>query len=321
MPGHSAANFKNEGGLVWAKMHSGQTLGALSKKPYAVVTDSSSDVPINYAKKHGINIVPLYIHYNGNEYKDGVDINSEKIYSLQKEKKAIFMSSSPSPKDFVDVYSNLLKEYEKIISIHISSKLSAVIKSARIAAELLNAAGRIIVFDSLSGTMGTGFMAIAAAKAAYKGVAFEKMIYSLEFLKKNIMLYGTINTLRYLKASGRVPAIAWIATAAFRIKPLLKIRNGIVEMFGIMITRWASLAVINAMVINRFRKEKWVLVSVIHSLSKLEAKKIMKKLQASLNCVEAMIVDCTPVVGAHTGPGLIGIIISRLDRDTAQLFI
>ena len=147
---------------------SSQPVKNLEKKPYAVVTDSASDVPKDYAQNHNINIIPLYIHYNGLEFKDGLDIQSEKIYSLQKEKKAIFMSSSPSPKDFVDLYTELLEKYERIISIHLSSKLSAVIKSARIAAELLKADKRIKVFDSLSGTMGAGFMAIAAAKAACK---------------------------------------------------------------------------------------------------------------------------------------------------------
>ncbi len=291
------------------------------QKPYAVVTDSASDIPKDYAQKYNINIVPLYIHYNGLEFKDGLDIQSEKIYSLQKEKKAIFMSSSPSPKDFVEIYSLLLEKYERIISIHLSAKLSAVTKSARIAVELLKAEKRITVYDSLSGTMGTGFMAIAAAQAAFKGVTFEKMLESLEFLRDNTMLFGTINTLRYLKRSGRAPAVAWIVTAAFRIKPLLGIKNGVVEMIGMTVTRWASLAAITGMVIRRFKKEKWVLVSIIHSLSKNEAIKIMKKLQSNLNCVESIIVDCTPVVGAHTGPGLIGIIISRLDRQTAELFI
>jgi DegV family protein with EDD domain len=300
---------------------SSQPVKDYAKKPYAVVTDSASDVPKDYAQKHNINIVPLYIHYKGLEFRDGLDIQSGKIYSLQKEKKTIFMTSSPSPKDFVYIYTKLLEKYERIISIHLSSKLSAVIKSAIIAAELLKAEKRITVFDSLSGTMGTGFMAITAAKAAGKEVSFEKMTVSLQFLKENIMLFGTMNTLRYLKSSGRAPVIAWIVTAAFRIKPLLGIKNGVVEMIGITVTRWASLAAITGMVIRRFRREKWVLVSVVHTLSKTEAIKIMKKLQGSLNCVESMIVDCTPVVGAHTGPGLIGIIITRLDRQTAELFI
>jgi len=261
MPGRKSV-FNKSGQLLDSA--SSQPVKGFVKEPYAVVTDSASDIPKDYLKKHNIYVVPLYIHYNGMEFKDGLDIKSEKIYSLQKEKKAIFMSSSPSPKDFVDIYTQLLEKYERIISIHLSSKLSAVIKSARIAAELLNAEKRITVFDSLSGTMGTGFMAVTAAKAAFKGISFKKMMESLELLRDNMMLFGTINTLRYLKSSGRAPAIAWIVTAAFRIKPLLGIKNGVVEMIGITVTRWASLAVITGMVINRFRKEKWVLVSVVH---------------------------------------------------------
>jgi DegV family protein with EDD domain len=290
-------------------------------KRIAIVTDSASDVSKECAQADSILVVPLYIHYNGLEFKDGIDIQSEKIYSMQKEKKAIFMSSSPSPKDFIDVYEKLLKTYDVIISIHISSRLSAVIKSAKIAADLLKAEERLIVFDSFSGTMGTGFMAMAAARAVNKGYDLEQVMRILLFLKENMKLYGTIDTLKYLRRSGRVPAIAWITASALRIKPLLGIKNGVVEMIGITVTRWASVAGITKRVIRTFKKERWVAVAVIHSLSGIEAKKVMKKIQANLNCVSAMIVDCTPVVGAHTGPGLIGIIISKLDRQIAELFI
>ena len=286
-----------------------------------VVTDSASDIPIEYSRSNGINVVPLYIIYNGREFRDGIDIRSEKIYTLQKEKGAIFTSSTPSPKDFTDLYNELLDKYQNIISIHISSRLSAVIKSARIAADLLKAEKQITVYDSLSGTMGTGFMAIAASKAIKKGLSIDEVLDILGFLKDNIMLYGTIDTLKYLRLSGRVPAAARLATAVFRIKPLLGIKNGVVEMIGLTVTRWGSINEITRRAIKRFKKEKWVVVSVIHSLSKIEAEKVMGRLKESLNCVEALIVDCTPVVGAHTGPGLIGIIISRLDKRTAEVFI
>jgi DegV family protein with EDD domain len=287
----------------------------------AVVTDSASDIPKDLSELYNINVVPLYIHYNGQEYKDGININSEKIYSLQKEEKALFMSASPSPKDFIDVYEKLLKDYQMIISIHLSSKLSAVIKSAKIAVDLLKEKERIIIFDSLSGTMGTGFMAIAAARAVEKNYKFEKILKILEFLRDNTMLYGTIDTLKYLRRSGRVPALAQIATAALRIKPLLGIKNGVVEMIGLSVTRWGSLNEITRRAIRYFKKEKWVSIALIHTLSKTEAKKVMKRLQVALNCVQSFVVDCTPVVGAHTGPGLIGIIICDLERDIAELFI
>ena len=291
------------------------------KKELVVVTDSASDVPKEYAKKLNISIVPLYIFYNGNEYRDGIDINSEQIYSLQKEKKAIFTSSSPSPYDFIKVYKRLLEKYNTIISIHLSSKLSAVIKSANIAKDLLKAGKRILIFDSLSATMGTGFMSIVAAKAIAEKYSLEKIKSILKFIRKNIRLYGTIDTLKYLRRSGRVPAVASTITSALKIKPILGISDGIVGMWGIAITRWGSLIEITKRAIGDFRNEKWVVVAIIHSLALDESKKIMKKIQASLNCVDSIITECTPVVGAHTGPGLVGIIISKVNRDIAELFI
>jgi DegV family protein with EDD domain len=290
-------------------------------KEFAIVTDSASDISKEFAEKYDIKVIPIYIHYNGNEFKDGIDISSNEIYRLQKVKKAIFTSSSPSPHDFVQVYDKLLNRYKKIFSIHISSKLSAVIKSARIARELLKAEKRIKIFDSLSGAMGTGFMVLTAAKAALKKNSYEKILSLLDFLRDNIRLYGTIDTLKYLRRSGRVPAIANFISRILKIKPLLGIKNGVVEMIGIAVTRYGSLVEITRRVIKDFRKEKWVLVSIIHTLSLKESERIMKKIQSSLRCVDTMITECTSVIGAHTGPGLIGIIVSRLNRDIADLFI
>jgi DegV family protein with EDD domain len=290
-------------------------------KEYAIVTDSASDISKEFAEKYTITVIPIYIHYNGNEFKDGINISSNEIYNLQKLKKAIFTSSSPSPQDFVQVYEKLLKKYKKIFSIHISSKLSAVIKSARIARELLKAEKRIKIFDSLSGAMGTGFMVLVTAKAVLKKYSYEKILAILDFLKDNIRLYGTIDTLKYLRRSGRVPAIANFISRILKIKPLLGITNGVVEMIGIAVTRYGSLVEITKRVIKDFKKEKWVLVSIIHTLSLKESERIMRKIKSSLRCVDTMIMECTPVIGAHTGPGLIGIIVSKLNRNIADLFI
>ncbi len=290
-------------------------------KGYALVTDSASDISREIAEIYNINVIPIYIHYNGKEFRDGIDISSNQIYTLQKKKKAIFTSSSPSPQDFALVYKKLLEKYEKIFSIHISSKLSAVVKSAKIARDLLEAEDKIEIFDSLSGAMGTGFMVLTAAKAIARGYSCKKIMRMLRFLRKNVKLYGTIDTLKYLRRSGRVPAIASIISSILKIKPLLGIRNGLVEMIGVAITRYGSVLEITRRVMRDFKKERWVIVSIIHTLSPGVSEKIMSKIQSSLNCVHTMLTECTPVIGAHTGPGLIGIIVSKLDREIADLFI
>jgi len=222
---------------------------------------------------------------------------------------------------FLQVYEKLLKDHKRIISIHISSNLSAVIKSAIIARDLLDSEGRIKVFDSLSGTMGTGFMVLAAAKAVHKRYSFEKIMDILNFLKRNTKLYGTIDTLKYLRRSGRVPAIANFISRLLAIKPILGITDGVVGMIGISVSRRGSVWSITRKAIKDFKNGQWVAVSVIHTLGLEESRRIMKNLQKNLNVVYSVINKCTPAVGAHTGPGLIGIIISRLNRETAELFI
>jgi len=288
---------------------------------FAIVTDSASDITKEIALKYNISIVPIYIHLNGKEFRDGIDIDSIRIYELQQKEKAVFSTSSPSPHDFVEVYKRLLKKHKKIFSIHISSNLSAVMKSALIARDLLDAKGKIEIFDSRSGTMGTGFMVIAVARALAKGYSSGKILRILSFLRKNIRLYGTIDTLKYLRRSGRVPAIANFASRLLMIKPMLGINNGVVGMIGISFTRYGSLREITRRVTRDFRKERWVMVSIIHTLGFDESRKILKRLQGPLNIVYSMITKCTPAVGAHTGPGLIGIIVSKLDREIADLFV
>ncbi|MBA7517099.1 DegV domain-containing protein [subsurface metagenome] len=288
---------------------------------FAIVTDSASDITREIALKYNISIVPIYIHLDGKEFRDGIDIDSNRIYELQQKEKAIFSTSAPSPHDFIEVYKRLLKKHKKIFSIHISSNLSAVIKSALIARDLLDAGERIEIFDSLSGTMGTGLMVIAAARAAGKGYSFQKILRILSFLRENIRLYGTIDTLKYLRRSGRVPAITSFISRLLLIKLLLGINNGVVGMIGISFTRYGSLLEITRRVIRDFRKERWVMVSVIHTLGFGQSREILKKLQVPLNIVYSTVTKCTPAVGAHTGPGLIGIIVSKLDREIADLFV
>jgi len=299
--------------------------GSLGKQEdyndFAVVTDSASDITNDIAKELGISIIPLYIHHDGKEFKDGIDIDSNEIYRLQKEERVIFSTSSPSPHNFIEVYEKLLKKHKRIISIHISSNLSAVIKSAYIARDLLDAGERVEVFDSLSGTIGTGFMALAAAKAIRKEYSFEKILDILDFLRNNMRLYGTIDTLKYLRSSGRVPVIASLFSRILAIKPMLEINNGVVRMKGISITRYCSLREITRRVVRDFKMERWVLVSVIHTLGLEESRKIHANLKRHLNIVYSEINKCTPAVGAHTGPGLIGIIVSKLNREIANLFI
>ncbi len=305
-----------------AKMGQRSILGSKKDlKKVALVTDSASDITGDIAREFNISIIPIYIHYNGKEFKDGINIECDDVYRLQKEKKVVFSTSSPSPHDFVSTYEKFLKEYHKIISIHISANLSAVMKSALIARNLLKEEKRIEIFDSRSGTMGTGFMVLAAAKAVRKGYSFKKIMEILSYLRDNVRLYATIDTLKYLNRSGRVPAIASFASKLLTIKPLLGINNGKVGMIGVAVTRFGSLREITRRVLKDFKEERWVMVSVIHTMGEDESRKIISVLQKSLNTVYSLVNKCTPAIGAHTGSGLIGIIVTRLNREIAELFI
>jgi len=286
---------------------------------FAVVTDSASDIPIEFREKYRIAVIPFYVGQGWQEYRDGIDINSEQIYRMQRDKGSIFRSSAPSPRDFYQVYQQLLNHYPHVLSIHISSRLSALINSAHTARKLLQAASRITIYDSMAATMGCGLMAMIAAKASLQGYTLDKTLAFLNYIKANINLYGTLDTLKFLSISGRVPAAASHISSWLHLKPLLGIKQGKVAMTGLAITRKGSLKAITSKVIRNFEHEQWVSISLIHSLSGQEAEIIKNILISRLNCTLATISQCTPVIGAHTGPGLMGIIACRLNQDVHKI--
>jgi len=144
-----------------------------------IVTDSTADLPPKVAQELKITIVPLYVHFGTEAYRDGVDLSIEEFYRKLASSKTLPTTSTPSPEAFAEVYNKLAEESDEIISIHISSKLSATYNVALLGRDMVKRGCRVEIMDSLSTSMGLGLLAISAAKEAQIGTNLEQIIAML----------------------------------------------------------------------------------------------------------------------------------------------
>lgn len=275
----------------------------------AIVTDSSADIPDELIKKYDIKIVPLYIHARGKEFRDKIDITNNEIYELLYQDVEV-KTSSPSPRDFLDIYKDLLENQgvNTIYSIHLNSKLSNTIDSARIAKSNLPNA-EIEVFDSRTVTISTGLIVLEAAKLLARGEEKQKIKDALKILTGKSSFYATVGNFEYIFRGGRVGGLKRFLNMGLKVKPVFIIEDGKVKLIKITRTRKGSLE----SMIQEFRKiysNKGKVIVAIFYGNDLEAVQFMNqqlKSDKSLDMGEIIFTEITPVIGTHSGPTVIGL--------------
>ena len=278
-------------------------------KNIGLVADSVCDLPKEIIEKFDIHIVPIYIKFGDVIYRDGIDITPNDVYHKLKDNGLLASTSSPSPGDFHQVFQKIADKFETILTITISSKLTAVFQNACIARTLFPKKD-IRVFDSGLASIAEGFLIMEVAKAIKKGLKIDEIVVLLEKIKEKIKIFATVDVLKYLYRSGRVPALKALLGSTLKIKPILTIQNGEVKLLAKIVSRAASINYLCKQVIDLFKNQVPVRIAIIHALCEDVAQDIKKRLEKSINCFETMVTEVTPVIGAYVGPGLIGIIAS-----------
>lgn len=190
----------------------------------AIVTDSLADIPEEFVKAYGIFVVPLTINIDGISYKDCVDITKEEFYKLLKEGK-LPTTSQANPIEFVDVFKDLLKSYDNIISILLSSKLSGTFQSAVIAKNMVDTS-RIEVVDSKNFSLGNGFIVIEAAKMARNGFSKVDILNKIHDMIPKMRYIMSFDSLDYLYRGGRLQKTQAFLGNILNIKPILMNDDG-----------------------------------------------------------------------------------------------
>ncbi len=267
-----------------------------------IVTDSTADIPSHLLGSLKIAMVPALLIVDGQTYVDGVDLTREEFYRRLPSFNSPPTTASPSPIKFKEAYERLLTSgIENVLSIHISSKLSGIINAAHQAAQEFG--DRVKIFDSQQLSLGLGYQAIEAAVAALNGMSIEDVFERTLEIKKNVRLLALINSLEYLRRSGRVNWLQASMSELLQIKMLLTIKDGLVESFGRARTFGHALDAL------RREARSWAPMSqltVMHSGIFERAYELAEELSA-LSSSPPMKVNVTTVIGAHVGPGSLGI--------------
>lgn len=277
-------------------------------KKIAIITDTDSSLPEETADRHGIRQVPITIHFGDESFTTGVDIDDARVFEEINRRNCLPTTSAPSPSAFALAYETaLLGGADAIVCICVSSKMSATYNSAVSACE--NFPGRNIrVIDSMSLSMGQGFMALAAAEAAQAGANLDEVAERAIETGQQVHLFAVLSTLKYLAMSGRVGKLVAGMADTLSIKPVLTIRDGKLDLLERIRTRKKAVgrmidltqAALDGKTIRR--------AAIIHVNDAAGAGELQEKLCAALPCpVEMITAPFTPGLSVHAGDGVVGV--------------
>jgi DegV family protein with EDD domain len=270
----------------------------------AIVTDSAANLPPALVSEHGIDVVPMYLKFGDSEYRDGIDLPRGEFYARLEGEQVPVSTAAPSAGDFREAFRRALIDAEGVVCVTVASFVSVSYESARIAAGEFE--GAVHVVDSRSASMGEGFAALEAARLAATGATTPEVAARAEDVARRTQLVATINTFEYLRRSGRVHALLAYAGTALNIKPVFALRGGKIEQLGRPRSR--SRALERVVAETRPLAARGPLhCAIAHAAVPDEAESLLTRLRAEVDSAEIHMTEFTPLMGAHTGPGVIAI--------------
>jgi fatty acid kinase fatty acid binding subunit len=267
-----------------------------------IVTDSTCDLPAETISRYGIWVIPLYIHVGRESYLDGVDITREEFYSRLPSFHTHPTTAVPSPEKFQAVYNTLADDgASEVISIHVSSSLSAVYNVAQIAAQD-KVSVKVIVYDSRQLSLGTGFLVEKAARLAELGLTANEIIPQLDEQIKRTYVFAALDTMEYLRRSGRVNRIVASLGSLLQIKPIMKMYDGVTSAERVRTSSHAMDRMVRLLSdIGEIER-----LAIVHSGVQKRMAEFRQKTSNLLPLDDVFTVNITPVIGSHTGPGVLG---------------
>jgi DegV family protein with EDD domain len=272
-----------------------------------IVTDSTAYLQETTVRKHDIRVVPLYVHFGEEAFKEGVDMSNEEFYARLKEAPTLPTTSQPSAGEFHEVFQELVNDGHEVVALTISSKLSGTWNSAMAAKEMLPEAG-IGVIDSQSTSVGLRMMVDAAVEAAAAGATRQEIVEQIEDISKRMHILFVVDTLEYLAKGGRIGNAKAFLGTILKVKPILVLQDGAIEpLEQVRSTRKAQARMLDLIEEDLGSQSPHAKVGVINALVPTEAEKLAQQLAGRLGCTQPMVDDLGPVIGTHTGPGVTGV--------------
>ena len=271
-----------------------------------IVTDSSADLPVQLVQELGITVVPLYLRFGEEVYRDRVDISEDEFYQRLLHDPIHPATIQPTPQDFVDVYQKLSKEADGIVSIHLSSKLSGTCNSALQGKELIEKGCPIEVVDSQTLTMGLGLISIVAATAAKAGKGLPEVLAEVRQAIPNIHLLGLLDTLEYVYRGGRIGKATQLLGSILNLKPLLGLQDGEVVPAGRARTRSKGMDRLFDFVKDAVNIED---LAVVYNTTPDEAQSLAERIGSVFAKEKIRIARVGLMLGVHMGPGALVVVL------------
>ncbi len=273
--------------------------------PIKIVTDSTCDLPSDVIAAYNIAIVPLYINVDGKSYLDGVELSREEFYARLPQYKTPPTTSAPGPGMFSRVYEQLAASgATEILSIHISSALSNVANVAQLAAQATESIA-VQVWDAGQITLGTGLQVLAAAKAIAQGNRMSEIVSMLQDMGRRTHSFAALDTLEFLRRSGRLTRLQASLGSVLQIKPLLKMYDGNVSMERVRTSRRA----VERLIELASELAPLESIALVHTHAIERSNALSQRIKQAFP-IETLPFseEVTPVIGTHVGPGGVGLV-------------
>jgi len=271
-----------------------------------IVTDSVADLPPQVAKELGITVIPLNVRFDTEVYRDGIDLTAEQFYQKLRQSKILPVTSVPSPLSFAEAYDKLSEETDEILAIILSSRLSGTYDVALQSIGLMKRKCRVEVIDSHSAIMAEGFTVITAARAAQAGSSLDEVMDIARRNIKRVDFRAAFDTLEYLRRGGRIGAAQALLGSMLKINPIITIKDGVVEPAGRTRSRAKAIDQLYDFAKSYANIEE---IAVEDTACPEEAEALAQRLDSIFPKERIYRSKMTPVIGTHTGPGLLVVVV------------
>ena len=275
-----------------------------------IFSDSTSDLPAELIQRYSIGIVPLYVVFEDQTYRDGVDLTPSQLFEKVSKQGKLPKSAAPSPADFSRAFAPFIEKGERILYISLSSELSSTYQNARIAGEDFET-GAVTVFDSLNLSTAIGVQVLQAARDAENGMDVSLIMQKLEKMRPEVETEFAIDTLEYLHKGGRCSGMQNLIGSLLSIRPIIKVIDG--KMTPAYKVRGKREKAIDKMIQNLLANKDRIdgPIFVVNAAAQEDAQQMRDTILRETNATEVLMASAGCVVSTHCGPGTIGLMYAK----------
>lgn len=273
----------------------------------AIVADSTCDTPLDWPLRSSLHLIPIHIRFGEESFREGVDIDEATFYARVDAERQIPQTSQPSPGDFADLYQRLSKEYDAILSMHVTARLSGTYQSAVLAAEMVRDVIPVYPFDSACGSAGLGFMAAETIELLAVGQPIAQILERLAVIRKGMNILLTPATLKYAQMSGRISALGSAIASLLDVKPIIALEDGALAAGERVRSRKRAFERMVHSISDRLGGAP-ARAAVVHARAPADADLLAGMVRQAVNCNEVWLTPLATSVAVHLGPGTVGVV-------------